>query len=69
VNIVERLLMREEIDSLELDLARARDKGDADAVADIGACIARLEAALLVAYRDDVQMPPKDLDGSVRQAA
>jgi hypothetical protein len=57
VKFVERLLMREEIDSLELDLSRARDISDDGAIAEIGARIAHLEAALANACRRS----PKDL--------
>jgi len=48
MNIVERLLIREEIDSLELDLARARETDDDRAVSEIGARIARLESSLAI---------------------
>jgi len=69
MKIVERLLMREEIDSLELDLARARDRGDASAVSEISACIARLEATLAVAYRGDDPIACHKLERLVRRAA
>jgi hypothetical protein len=68
MKIVERLLMREEIDSLELDLARARNRGDASAVSEISACIARLEATLAVAYRGD-PIACNKLERLVRRAA
>lgn len=46
MNIVERLLLREEIDSLEFDLARAREARDSGAVSAISKRIAQLEVAL-----------------------
>jgi len=55
VNIVERLLAREEIDSLELELARAREAHDEGAISELGARIARLEMALAFARRGNVR--------------
>lgn len=52
MRFVERLLIREEIDSLELDLSRARDISDDEAIAEVGARIARLEAILANACLD-----------------
>jgi len=69
MKIVERLLMREEIDSLELDLARARETGDGGAISEICTRIGRLEAALAIARRDDVQIVGRELGRSVRRAA
>lgn len=57
MNIVERLLMREEIDALELDLARAREVDDIGRASEISARIARLETNLSMPRRNRVQTP------------
>ena len=69
MDIVERLLTREEIDSLELDLARAREANDGEHVRAISARIARLEAALSIARRRDVEPSGSDLGRSFLRAA
>ena len=69
MKFVERLLMREEIDSLELDLSRARDISDAEAIAEIGARIARLEATLANACRDRGRSVDGDPGRLIRRAA
>ncbi len=69
MKFVERLLMREEIDSLELDLSRARDISDAEAIAEIGARIARLEATLAKACRDRGRSVDGDSGRLIRRAA
>jgi hypothetical protein len=69
VTFVERLLIREEIDSLELDLSRAREINDDGAVAEIGARIARLEAALASACRDRGRLADDELGRPLRHAA
>ena len=56
VTFVERLLIREEIDSLELDLARARALDNNKLVSDIEGRIARLEATLAISRRADVRV-------------
>lgn len=67
MNVVERLLIREEIDSLELDLARARETDDDGAVSEIGARIARLEAIL--AIRGDARLLDENPSRPFRYAA
>jgi len=69
VDIVERLLIREEIDSLELDLARAREMRDDGAVAEIGSRIARLEAALAASHRADHRLVGDKLNSPLSHAA
>lgn len=56
MTFVERLLMRDEIDSLELELARARALDNNKLVSDIEARIARLEATLAISRRADVRV-------------
>lgn len=69
VNFIERLLIREEIDSLELDLARAREMDDDRAVCEIGARIGRLEANLAIARRGDVRLVDDEPGRPFRHAA
>ncbi len=69
MDIVERLLTREEIDSLELDLVRARAMGDNGAVSEISGRIARLEAALTVARCGDVRLVNDEPGRPFRRAA
>ena len=69
MTFVERLLIREEIDSLELDLSRAREINDDGAVSEIGARIARLEAALTNACRDRGRLADDEPDRPLRHAA
>lgn len=69
MNIVERLLTREEIDALELDLAHAREVGDSGAVSLISARIAHLETALARADRGDSQTRDHTTAHSPRRAA
>lgn len=69
MNFVERLLLREEIDSLELDLARARETGDDGTVSEIGARIARLEARLGIACRGSPPVLDNQSGPLVRRAA
>lgn len=56
MNIVDRLLTREEIDALELEVTRAREAGDSEAVSAIAARIGRLEAALAKARQNNVRL-------------
>jgi BMFP domain-containing protein YqiC len=69
MDVVERLLTREEIDSLELDLARAREANDSEQVCATSARIARLEAALSLARRRNVQAPGCNLGHALSRAA
>jgi BMFP domain-containing protein YqiC len=69
MDVVERLLAREEIDSLELDLARARESNDGEQICAISARIARLEAALSIARRRDVQARGCNLGPALSRAA
>lgn len=69
MSVVERLLMREEVDSLELDRARARERGDSEEVDALSARIARLEKALTSACRDDRQSAGRERVISLQHAA
>lgn len=69
MDIVERLFTREEIDSLELDLARAREVGDVEQVSALLSRIAQLEMALATARCGGAQTRDTLLDPSRRRAA
>lgn len=69
MDIVKRLLTREEIDSLELDLARAREAGDAEQVSALSARIGQLEMAMATARRSDDQTCAAMPDHAQRRAA
>ncbi len=69
MNVVERLLVREEIDSLELDLARARERDDSEEVCALSARIARLEEAMTSARRGDDQSAGRERVVSLQRAA
>ncbi|GAM97011.1 hypothetical protein U91I_00632 [alpha proteobacterium U9-1i] len=69
MNVVERLLVREEIDSLELDLARARERGDSEEVCALSARIARLKEALTIARRGDGQSAGRERVIPLQRAA
>lgn len=69
MTFVERLLIREEIDSLELDMARARALGNNKLVSEIDARIARLEATLAISRSVDVRGFVGDSGGALTHAA
>lgn len=69
MNFVERLLTREEIDSLELDLAHAREANDGEKICTVSARIARLESALISARRGDAHFPGRGFGPSFPRAA